>query len=164
MRSQVRYTSPFLAGYSCACRAIIKLTSHIKIRTYAKSSDELWFDEWRNPLRVDVAVGDPSTFTDRLRAPIQDGDPESFYVDKLGTGFLAWTSRVKAYRPVGSGESPFTWESASQPLLQAMREVVTSGTFFSQLATLLGQESSKNPTTLKMRSENVTFMKSLGAS
>lgn len=145
-------------------RALIKLTSHIKIRTYSKSSEELWFDEWRNPLSIDVAVQDSSTFVSRLRQPVKHDDPESFYVDKLTTGFLVWGDKVKAYRPVGPGSSPFTWESPSQDLLQSIRVVVTSGTFFGQLAVLLGQESSKNPTTLKLRSENVSFVKSLSMS
>ena len=146
------------------CRAIIKLTSHVKIRTYSKSNTELWLDEWRNPLSLQVPVQDPSTFMAKLREPVNPDDPDAYYVHKLGTGFLVWSKTVKAYRPVGSGDSPFTWEEASQPALQAMKEFVTSKTFFSQLAVLFGQESSKNPTTLKLRTENVVFIKSLGMS
>lgn len=138
------------------------MTSHIKVRTYSKSGEELWLDEWRNPLSVDIPVQDASTFSSRLRQPVKHDDPESFYVDKLGTGFLVWSDKVKAYRPVGPGDSPFTWESSSQELLHALRDVVTGQTYFTQLAMLLAQESSKNPTTLKLRSENVTFVKSLG--
>ena len=33
-------------------------------------------DEWRNPLRVDVSVQDPSTFLGQLRQPIRCDDPE----------------------------------------------------------------------------------------
>ncbi len=42
-------------------RAIVRLTAHIKIRTYSQSSDELWLDEWRSPLCVDLPVTDPTS-------------------------------------------------------------------------------------------------------
>lgn len=112
---------------------------------------------------MDVTVGDASTFFTRLREPVRLDDPSFSYIDKLATGFLVWRDSVKGYRPVGSNDLPFAWEATSQPLLQAMREVVAGGSFFSQLAVLLGQESSKNPTTLKLRSDNTTFVKSLGS-
>ena len=146
---------------TCVARAIVKLTSHIKVRTYAKTSDEMWLDEWRSPLRVDVAVTDGAAFEASLRDPVRHEDPNFCYVDKLETGFLVWQTTVKGYRPVGPGPSAFSWEPASQPVLQAMREVITDETFFKQLATLLGQESSKNPATLKLRAENTSFIKSL---
>lgn len=38
------------------CRAFVKLATFIKIRTYAKSDEELWLDEWSNPLRGQVHV------------------------------------------------------------------------------------------------------------
>lgn len=140
------------------------MTSHIKIRTYSQSAEELWLDEWKNPLRVDVSIQDTTAFPSQLRQPVRYDDTESFYVDKLNTGFLVWSDKVKAYRPVGPGESPFVWEKSSQELLDAVRGVVISDTYFTQLSALLAQESSKNPTTLKLRSENVTFVKSLGMS
>ena len=142
----------------------MKLTSHVKIRTYSMSSEELWLDLWRNPLSVDVHIQDPAAFTAHLRSPVTADDPNSYYVHKLNTGFLVWNKSVKAYRPVPSGKSPFTWETVSQASLQAIKEVVASGSFFRQLAVLFGQESSKNPTTLKLRTENVMFVKSLGKS
>jgi proteasome activator subunit 4 len=98
----------------------------------------------------------------QLRGTVSADDPNSYYVHKLNTGFLVWEKAVKAYRPVGPGSSPFTWETSSQPALQAIKDVVSGGSFWSQLALLFGQESSKNPTTLKLRTENVTFVKSLG--
>ena len=85
-------------------------------------------------------------------------------VDKVETGFLVWTSTVKGYRAVPAGPSPFAWEAASQPILQAMSEVMSRDNFFTVLALLWGQESMKNSTTPELRAENVTFMKSLGMS
>ncbi len=142
-------------------RAIVKITSHIKIRTYAKSTEEIWLDEWHSPLKIDLPIQDPSGFAEGIRKPFTDPDAVPFYVDKLNTGFLAWTPVVKAYQQVGHGPSAITWEAASQPALQAMREVVLDGKFFGQLIDLLGEESNKNPSTLKLRPENVNLMKSL---
>lgn len=39
-----------------SCRAFVKLATFIKIRTFAKSDEELWLDEWANPLQGQVLV------------------------------------------------------------------------------------------------------------
>lgn len=143
-------------------RAIVKVTWHVKIRTYAKNAEELWFEEWRSPLQIDVDVQDPATFLQRISDPL-DHDGQQFYVDKLPTGFLVWASSVKSYRPVGPGTSPFEWEADSQPALQAIRDVLHSEKYFEKLLTLLGQESNKNPNRITLRAENVIFVKSIGA-
>lgn len=110
---------------------------------------------------MEVKVQDPAAFVQRISSPL-DQDSNPFYVDKLPTGFLVWAPTVKSYRPVGTGPSPFTWEPASQPALQAIRDVMHSENYFDQLATLLGQESNKNPTRITLRAENVIFVKSIG--
>lgn len=56
-------------------RAVIKLSTLIKIRTYAHSSEELWLDEWRNPLHRQISITEPSAFLEALEQPIQ-GDEE----------------------------------------------------------------------------------------
>ena len=52
------------------------------MRSFAKSSEELWLDVWTNPLKVEVRIEDPARFLDELEPPIarrgQDG-----YVDCL---------------------------------------------------------------------------------
>lgn len=53
-------------------RAVVKVCAHIKIRTFSKSSEQLWLDEWTNPLRRDIPVGDPAVF---LRHHGQPGYP-----------------------------------------------------------------------------------------
>ena len=50
------------------------------------------------------------------------------------------------------------------PVLRAMSEVMDQDNFFTVLALLWGQESMKNSATPELRAENVTFMKSIGAS
>jgi proteasome activator subunit 4 len=57
-------------------RAMVKLLAFTKIRTYAKSAEELWLDEWNNPLQRQLHVSDPSTFLKNLEIPIDttEGD------------------------------------------------------------------------------------------
>lgn len=142
-------------------RAIVRLTAHIKIRSFAKSIGDAWRHEWRNPLSVDLPITNPNNFLQTLwELPTSDG--EVFYVDKLDSGFLTWAPTIKVYRRVAEGSSALVWEQASQPLLEAMRAVMSQDDFFVQLTALFAQESSKNPTTLKVRPEHVLFVKSIG--
>ncbi|KAH8100456.1 ARM repeat-containing protein [Cristinia sonorae] len=151
--------SPHPTIRSTAQKAIVRLTGMIKIRTYSKSGDELWWDEWKSPLRKDIPVVDsPQFYASLIRPPGPTEEP--VYVDKLTTGFLAWGPSIKTYRAVAS-QSPFQWEAESQPALEAIRTTISSGEFYSTLATLLGQESTRNPTVLELRGEHVMFMKSL---
>lgn len=138
----------------------MKLTAHIKVRTFATRGEDVWRDEWHNPQQVDLPVTDPVNFLQTLWNTSKSENV--VYVDKLNTGFLTWAPTVKAYRRVGPGSSAFTWEARSQPALDAMRRVMTHESFFEQLATLSSQESSKNPSNLKLRPENTAFIKSLG--
>ncbi|KAI0823074.1 ARM repeat-containing protein [Trametes gibbosa] len=154
--------SPHTTIRVTAQKAVVKVCAHVKIRTFSKSSDQLWLDEWENPLKVDIPVADPSIFLQQHGQPGypvgQEGD---LRVDKVETGFLVWTQTVKGYRAVPEGPSPFSWEEASIPVLRAMSEVMGQGNFFTVLALLWGQESMKNSTTPELRAENVTFMKSI---
>lgn len=82
-------------------------------------------------------------------------------MDKVPTGFLAWTATLKSYAPVTDDETPFTWERDSIPCLDAVRNVLGTE-FYSKLAVLWGQESNKNPGTIDLRADNLAFMKTLG--
>ncbi|KAJ7429385.1 hypothetical protein B0H11DRAFT_1110421 [Mycena galericulata] len=42
------------------------------MRTYSKSSEELWLDEWSHPLEKVVHVKDPSAFLKSLESPVDD--------------------------------------------------------------------------------------------
>ena len=44
------------------CRGAIELLAHIKIRSYSKNEDDLWFEEWRNPLKHSVPIDDAKKF------------------------------------------------------------------------------------------------------
>lgn len=160
-------------------RAIVRLTAHIKIRTYSQSGDELWYDEWQSPLCTKIPVTDPANL---LQVLSNRGDQSSaqyvgllldepslntdmvrvIYFDKLTTGFVAWGTSIKGYRSAPSNESALKWERPSEPALRALNEAMDGTSYFTQLASLLGQESTKNPTTLELRAEHVIFMKSIG--
>ena len=51
-------------------RAFTKVMVFIKMRTYAKSEEELWLEEWRNPLGTKVPVTDPAAFLQSFERPI----------------------------------------------------------------------------------------------
>lgn len=50
-------------------RAVNRICAHIKIRTFSKSNEQLWLDEWENPLRRDIPVDDPAEFIRRHGQP-----------------------------------------------------------------------------------------------
>lgn len=162
-------------------RAVVKVCAHIKIRTFSSSAEQLWLDEWENPLRREIPINDPAEFLQQHGQPGYPPGQEGcvhiisvlislmfksicrdLRVDKFETGFLLWTPTVKGYQAVPAGPSAFAWEEASRPILQAMSEVMDKDNFFTVLALLWGQESMKNSTTPELRAENVTFMKSIG--
>jgi hypothetical protein len=56
------------------------------------------------------------------------------------------------------------WEPNSIAILRAIREVVMKDGYFVNLSSLWGQEASGNGGRVELRSENVSFIKSLGLS
>ncbi|KAE9410730.1 ARM repeat-containing protein [Gymnopus androsaceus JB14] len=138
-------------------KAITKILAHMKYRTYSKSSDELWREEWSNPLQVMVELPDPSAFLVSCQSP---RTPTTVYIDKIRTGFLSWTPRIKGYRQAPS-ESPIDWGVDSTPFLQVIKTTITTSDYFHKLALLWGQEPSKTGSTVELRSENVLYIKSL---
>ncbi|KAI0094551.1 ARM repeat-containing protein [Irpex rosettiformis] len=153
-------TSPHSSIRSTAHKAIVKITWHIKCRTFSKNSEDLWREEWKNPLAIDVLVKEPAVFLQQITTPIGRVD-NNFYVDKLSTGFLVWAPSVKAYRLPPTKQPAVQWEDVSQPALQAIQEVFSADGYFSQLAQLFGQESNKESNRLTLRSENAIFIKSI---
>ncbi|TFY56124.1 hypothetical protein EVJ58_g7830 [Rhodofomes roseus] len=145
-----------------AQKAVVRLTYHIKIRTYARTNDEMWLDEWRCPLETDVTIVDPTAFLKTLEQPPQaDVNGRSTYVDKISTGFIAWQSTLKAYRVVPEGDPPFLWDTSSIPALQSMKAALSESEFVPSLISRWSQESSKNIASPDLRMDNVTYMKSL---
>ena len=84
------------------------------------------------------------------------------YVDKVTSGFLLWKPQLKAYLKVPEGDSPITWEQASQTVLETLGGLLDSGEICAQLVTLWAQESSQNEGKPEIRNDHVQFIKSLG--
>ena len=87
----------------------------------------------------------------------------NLYVDKVTSGFLLWQPELKAYLKVPEGDSPITWEQASQAVLETLGGLLDSGEICSQLVTLWAQESSQSEGKPDLRNDHVQFIKSLGA-
>lgn len=68
---------------------------------------------------------------------------------------------MKTYASIETNDSPFVWEQESLPCLDAMRDVI-SKEYYSKLGLLWGQESNKSGGTTQLRSDNVTFIKTIG--
>ncbi|KAJ7785950.1 hypothetical protein B0H16DRAFT_1488659 [Mycena metata] len=139
--------------------AIIKLTSFIKMRTYSKSPEELWLEEWSHPMEKVVSITDPSAFLKSFESPV-NATEQAAYVDKINTGFLLWAPSVKGYGAVGD-TSALSWESPSLPSLQAVSESMHKDEYFEKLATLWSQESGKSSRNVDLRGDNVAFVKTL---
>ena len=84
------------------------------------------------------------------------------YIDKIQTGFLAWTPSVKAYRIVERTSDVGCWEADSQDCLQVVVEGVMRKEYFKRLSLLWSQESGKTSGKIELRSENMAYIKSLG--
>jgi proteasome activator subunit 4 len=143
-----------------AQKGVIKLMNMIKMRTYSRTSNDLWLDEWRSPIAKYVPItSDPDFHAYLSRVPsIKD---EAFYVDKQISGFLVWAPETKAYTPIPAGDPPITWESSSKSVFEAIGEVVAQPEYFEKLMALWGQESSRNVTSPELRTDNVAFIKTI---
>jgi proteasome activator subunit 4 len=150
----------------------------VKARTYAKSDEEIWLEEWNHPLSIRQPIENPAIFLKSLDQPIGEGGlcvlacrfgdfsqcvPFSpYFVDKIQTGFLTWTPSIECYAPPGEDQPPLAWISDSSTTIAAMGSVMTSDGYFDKLALLWGQDSNRNSGTAELRGEHVAFMKTLG--
>ncbi|KAF8887975.1 hypothetical protein CPB84DRAFT_1684385 [Gymnopilus junonius] len=137
-------------------KATVKLLSFIKIRSYSRSAEGLWLDEWRNPLVREVDVGNPEEFLQTIHKPLST---DGYYYDKINTGFLTWTKKIKAYTPVDDGDQPLSWETESLPCLTAIQAVISKAGYIETLSTLWSEESGKEGSNLDFRSDNALFFK-----
>ncbi|CAA7258771.1 unnamed protein product [Cyclocybe aegerita] len=139
-------------------KAIVKLLSFVKIRSFSQSKEELWLDEWQNPLTRQVAIGHPEEFLRSLQQPV---DRDGIFFDSIKTGFLSWIPTVKGYKAVSDGDNPFSWDKESLSSLETIHTAVRKEGYLQSLATLWSQEPSKSGGTLDLRGENALFFKFL---
>ncbi|KAG6866844.1 hypothetical protein C0991_008780 [Blastosporella zonata] len=141
-----------------AQKAVIKILTFIKYRTYSASREALWLDEWKNPLVEEVEVTDPESFLLGFDESLDYTG--GLYVDKIRTGFITWTPTIKAYRAVQEA-SGIEMETESQPCLDVIRHAITNAEYYPELLVLWSQESGKSGGTVELRKENIVFIKSL---
>ncbi|KAA1468528.1 hypothetical protein DENSPDRAFT_833844 [Dentipellis sp. KUC8613] len=154
--------SPHLTLRHVAQKGIIKLAGFVRSRTFAASSQELWFEEGKNPLSRQVAISSNSDFFAIARRPIEGaGAEQAVFIDKPMSGFFTWATSTKGSAPAPAGNVPFVWDVACQPALDVIRAVISRDDYFSSLLTLWGQESGKTTNTPELRSANVTFIKAI---
>ncbi|ESK98497.1 membrane protein [Moniliophthora roreri MCA 2997] len=151
-------TSPQPSIRATSERAIVKLFAFIKYRSYSTDAEQLWREEWKNPLQEDISISDALKYLESYDA-LHNG-VERIYIDKTQTGFLVWKPKLKAYRPI-TGEKSLEWDTQSQASLERVRTLTTNESYYTQLSVLWSQESSKANSTMELRSDNVLFIKSL---
>ncbi|KAI9462941.1 hypothetical protein F5148DRAFT_1212253 [Russula earlei] len=142
-----------------AQKGIIKLLSMVKMRTYSRTSTELWLGEWKSPITKHVSIKSDSGFHVYINKVPSIKD-EACYIDKQYSGFLAWAPESKAYMHIPAGDPPITWESASKAVLEAIGDVAQAE-YFEKLLVLWSQESSRNVTAPELRTDNVAFIKTI---
>ncbi|EIW86450.1 hypothetical protein CONPUDRAFT_78796 [Coniophora puteana RWD-64-598 SS2] len=141
---------------SIALKAITKLTAHIKVRSYAKSDQELWLCEWKSPWARHIPVSNPSEFLESLHHPVEQ---TKFYVDKIITGFLLWAPSIKVYTIEDANATHIELEDQSKSALSSMKSMLTSA-YWSQLLSLWTQEttSSRSSDSDTLRREHCRYI------
>ncbi|KAF8922284.1 armadillo-type protein [Mucidula mucida] len=142
-----------------AQRGITRLLKFVNVRTFSASTSDLWLHGWINPLAQDVVVPSPSAFIELLQRPVTD-EFSSPYVDKIRTGYIAWSPTVKGYKAVTNDSEPFVWDKKSSASLNAIGSGIKSENYFKDMLALWSQESSRTGT-LELRSDHVAFIKRL---
>ena len=49
------------------------LLALVKIRSYSQSEEELWFEDWKSPFKIDLQVSDPQRIKAFIQAPFVEG-------------------------------------------------------------------------------------------
>ncbi|KAK7058314.1 Proteasome activator BLM10 [Paramarasmius palmivorus] len=151
-------TSPQPSIRATSGRAIVKLFAYIKYRSYSTDAEQLWREEWQNPLQECIDIEDALKYLESYNT--HPNGLERLYIDKIQTGFITWKSKLKAYRPI-TGEKPLDWDSQSQSGLERVKTLIDEQSYYTQLSVLWSQESIKANSTMELRSDNVLFIKSL---
>ncbi|KAG8934508.1 hypothetical protein FRC01_002240 [Tulasnella sp. 417] len=151
---------PYTRAYSQ--RGLTKLLLHVKMRSFSRDPQQLWWSQWLNPLRQDIPINDPNKFLQDLEKPFAEGSSSIIFVDKEHQGFFTWSNLAKGYRPPPRTGSVLVWASDTQPSLQAIRSVIDQQ-WIQKFIILNSQEGAKAATasSVDLRLENVIFLKSL---
>lgn len=148
-------TSPQPSIAAEARRGLSHSLSYIKFRSFASTKSDLWMHTWTNPLTVEVPVSNPLTFVEIFDAT--EGPLSEVFIDKVRTGFLAWTPTVKGYRrPDDTFE--FQWEDSSKEVLASIQASLGTEDYFKDLLFLWSQESNRSGS-IELRGDHVGYIK-----
>jgi proteasome activator subunit 4 len=53
-------------------RAMGLVLFHIKIRTYSRTREDRWFEEWTSPWKTEISVNDPAALLAEWHKPIEE--------------------------------------------------------------------------------------------
>ncbi|THH09871.1 hypothetical protein EW145_g1718 [Phellinidium pouzarii] len=158
-------TKSHISTRTIAQRGLVKLLALVKIRSYSKSDDDLWFKEWKNPLQREISVENTTELLAFLQGPFSNDYDQAppIYVDKIKSGFLVWESSLKAYSlPDDSTSLSLIWEPQSRAALASVESILQDPTYFPTLISLWSQETdTRGSTDLDLRSDNFIFMKTI---
>ncbi|KAI5124439.1 hypothetical protein M0805_008323 [Coniferiporia weirii] len=133
-----------------AQRAVMKSLRHVKLRTFLQSPEDIAMEQNHNPLRVKFELGPllDNTLNTRYlegfknRVDTDKARLEPILQDKAIAGWLAWPAHVELFLAAPLGESCLKpWEPASQEMIAAVRETVTTEKFWKTLSGYFAEEN-----------------------
>lgn len=83
-----------------------------------------------------------------------------YYFDKIPTGFLTWSKKIKGYKL--TGDHPMAWDRESQPALETLESTLLQPEHFKKMVSLWSQETGKGSGNLDARTENLCLIKAAG--
>ncbi|KAI0034951.1 hypothetical protein K488DRAFT_76958 [Vararia minispora EC-137] len=146
-------------------RAILKSTRFIKLRTFARSPEDLLLERNNNPLKRRRRIANPSKeltkeFLDsyRRRPDLSIVGDEPVYFDKAISGWLAWADTIPS-RCASHMTKPSLkpWDKESEGAVDAIREAAQTMQFWKDLSVHYAAETG----TENVTSDNIAVVKSI---
>lgn len=156
---QLHADNPVMRKY--ATGALTKILFFAKVRTLAKSGQDIVYGKTSNPLKKEQYTKTPMSESDQAPVfqafvePLVPG--QSKLMDKSALGWLTWGGKEIYYDLPDKTQVPWHWEAASRPALDALWEHFGSLAWWERQLDLWAQEKQRNYTA----SENCVFMKSV---
>ncbi|KAG8998807.1 hypothetical protein FRB90_012229 [Tulasnella sp. 427] len=147
-----------------AQRAIMKASRYIKLRTSAKTLDDLAFYRHHNPLRRSFLTPQPSheytaEYLESFGSPLDQeaAREEPILQDKLISGWLVWKYQSRFLLPSSTKSTFQPWDPASASAIQSLKKLAQTPAFWDKLATHFSEENYHETTVM----DNVSNVKSL---
>ncbi|KAH9921997.1 uncharacterized protein BXZ73DRAFT_91690 [Epithele typhae] len=135
-----------------AQRGVMKVSRFIKLRALAQDPADIALEQNHNPLRRKVRVEDPSReFSEvklseyRVPLDLDRGRTEPLLRDKLGSGWIAWSSTIDCFLVPHQTKSTFQpWEPNSEHVVAAIRSAAKDSAFWKKLSTHYSAENNSD--------------------